>query len=186
MRRLGLVPALLAVLLLAACGGDDGGDGGSGGSKDEGTPAKGSAYEVKLPDGWRDRTDEASDADTPIRFDRVFATGPSGGFRTNVNVIREGLPENATLEQIVQVSRKQVRAAYQPTTMEPAKPAKLGDEEARSYSYSLDADDKKLRGRQVIALHGERIFYVTFTALESAYGKRHPEFEQILDSWAWD
>ena len=182
-KRLGLVLALLVALLLGACGGDDN---GGGGSSDEGTTAKGSAYEVKLPDGWRDRTDEATDEDTPIRFDRVFATGPSGGFRTNVNVIRERLPENATLEQIVQVSRKQVRAAYQPTNMERARATKLGDEEAQSYAYALDAEGKKLRGEQVIALHGERIFYVTFTALEDAYRERHSEFQQILDSWTWD
>lgn len=183
MRRLGLVLALLAALLLGACGDDDG---GGSSSNDEGTPAKGSAYEVKLPDGWRDRTDEASGEDVPIRFDRVFATGISGGFRTNVNVIREGLPKNATLDQIVQVSRKQVRAAYRPTTMEASRATKLGDEEAQSYAYSLDAEGKKLRGEQVIALRGERIFYVTFTALDEAYRDRHSDFEQILGSWTWN
>jgi DcrB-like protein len=183
-RRLGLVLALLVALLPSACGGDD--DGGGGGDKKaEGKRAEGSAYAVALPEGWSDRTDDASNEDVPIRFDRVFATRYEDGFRTNVNVIRERKPANLSLEQVAQVSQRQVRNAYGATDLTPARASRLGDEDARAYTYSLEAQGKSLRGEQVIAIRDDRIFYVTFTALRTAYDGRHPQFEDILGSWSW-
>ena len=185
MRRACLLVSLAAGLLLGACGGGDDDDGGSGGSKAEGTAAEGSLYEVKLPDGWRDRTDAASDEDVPIKFDRVFATGFAEGFRTNVNVIRERRPGQLTLDEVARVSGRQLRSAYGATDLGKPRKLRLGEEDARAYAYSVATQGKKLRGEQVIAFRGERIFYVTFTALRSVYGDRHGEFEQILGSWSW-
>ena len=37
----------------------------------------------------------------------------------------------------------------------------------------------------MIAEHGGRFFYITFTAQRSAYERRHGEFGRLLGSWQW-
>jgi hypothetical protein len=187
-KRTSIILWVLAALIVGGCGGgdDDGGGGGGSSQEPKGTEAKGSVYSVRLPEGWSDRTDDSSNEDIPIRFDRVFATKPADGFRTNVNVIRERKPERLELEEIAKVSQQQVQRAYGATDLDTPRSTTLGGEPSQTYAYSLQGQGKRLRGEQVIAVKGDRIFYVTFTSLRSAFDGHHDEFEQILSSWKWN
>ena len=167
-----LVLAAVVALAFAGCGGGDG-------------SAPGSGYEVDLPEGWSDVTDEAEDAESPIRFDRVFARKRKDGFATNVNVIRERLPEGATLKQIEGYAPEQLRA-FGATDIRPARRTEIGGGPATAREYRIDVGQGPLRGKQLQTVHGKRVYTITLTARAGAFDSHVAGFEAILDSWRWD
>ena len=165
---------VLAVLApgLAACGG----------SSEEKT--EGSGYSVELPDGWKDRTDDAPE-ESPIRVDRLFIGPRVKGFSTNVNVIREPRPANATLEEIEQQGRPQIRG-FGGRDISQAKPVELDGERALSHTYRIRQQGKLLTGEQYIAIHDGRVYNVTITSDPSAFADARRDFKEITGSWKWD
>jgi hypothetical protein len=176
-RRNAPVLALLGALVLGGCGGGD-----DAGSKPR---AKAAAYEVDLPSGWSDRTSQISNQDNPIRFDSVFVASYDDGFRTNVSVVRQKAPAGLGLDAVARASQRQTRDVYGAGGFEPPRPTSVGGAGARAYTYLLRARKQRLRGKQLIAEHDGRFFYITFTARRGAYERRHGEFEAILRSWRW-
>jgi hypothetical protein len=174
--------AAVVVLLVAGCGG---GDDKPSADKPSAAAAKAGSYEVDLPSGWSDRTRQISNQDNPIRFDRVFVTSYEDGFRTNVSVVRQRKSGGVSLDAVAKASQRQTRDVYGASGFKPPRSTKVDGEDARAYTYLLRAKKKRLRGEQVIAEHGGRFFYITFTAQGSAYERRLSEFEQMLGSWHW-
>ena len=152
------------------------------GSGDE--KVEGSGYSVELPDGWKDRTDDAPQ-DSPIRVDRLLIGPRVRGFATNVNVIREPRPGNATLEEIEQQGRPQIRG-FGGRDISQARPVKLGDERALSHTYRIRQRGKLLTGEQYIAIHDGRVYNVTVTSDPSAFADARRDFREITGSWKWE
>ena len=84
-RSAATVAVLCLLVLLAGCG------------SEAGDARAGSGYELDLPDGWSDDTEEAEEAESAIRFDSLLRKGREDGFATNVNVIRERVGEDVLL-----------------------------------------------------------------------------------------
>ena len=171
-----ILPLLLVVPVLAvalpACG-----------SSEE--KVEGSGYSVELPDGWKDRTDDAEKQTGGIKVDRLFIGPRVEGFATNVNVLREARPANASLEEIEQRGRPQIRGVGGKNISQ-AKPVELGDERALSHTYRISQQGKQLRGEQYIAIHDGRVYNVTVTSVPSAFADAQKDFKEIADSWKWD
>ena len=166
-----LLIAVALALGLAACG-----------SSDEGV--EGSGYTVELPDGWKDRTDDA-DEESAIRVDRLFVGKRVEGFATNVNVIRERRPPGASLEEIEQQGRPQIRGLGG-RDLSQAKRVELDGEPALSHTYRIRQQGKLLAGEQYIGIHDGRVYNVTVTSVPSAFADARRDFRKITDSWKWD
>ena len=171
-----LFPSLLILAVLAvglpACG-----------SSEE--KVDGSGYSVELPDGWKDRSEDAEEQTGGIAVDKLFIGPRVEGFATNVNVIREARPANASLEEIEQRGRPQIRGVGG-RNISPAKPVELDGERALSHTYSIRQQGKLLRGEQYIALHDDRVYNFTVTSVPSAFADARKDFEEIADSWKWE
>ncbi len=146
---------------------------------------KGSGYTLELPDGWKDRTDDAEEQTGGISVDKLFIGPRVEGFATNVNVLREARPANASLEEIEQRGRPQIRGVGG-RNISPARPVELGDERALSHTYNIRQQGKLLRGEQYIAVHDGRVYNVTVTSVPRAFADAQKDFEEIADSWKWE
>ena len=168
-----LVAAALSLALgLSACG--------EGEEKVEG-----SGYSVELPDGWKDRTEDAEEQTGGIAVDRLFIGPRVEGFATNVNVLREQRPADASLEEIEQRGRPQIRGVGG-RNISPARPVELGGERALSHTYQIRQQGKLLRGEQYIAIRDGRVYNVTVTSVPSAFADARSDFREITDSWKWE
>lgn len=163
----------LALVLLAGCGGDGAGD-----------TAGGSEYEIALPSGWEDQSEQAEESEVPIRFDLVVGKERVQGFATNVNVLREPAPEGTGLEEIGPQFERQIEAFGARELSEP-RDLMLDGDPAIARDYELSLQGRRLLGRQVFTIHDDRIYTVTFTSRQDST-RELEEFEQILDSWQWD
>jgi DcrB len=170
-------PLLLLVVVLAlglpACGS----------SEEEGV--EGSGYTMELPDGWKDRTEDAAKQSPGIKVDRLIIGPRVEGFATNVNVIREARPANSTLEEIEQQGRPQIRGVGG-RDISQAKPVELGGERALSHTYRIRQQGKLLTGEQFIAIRDGRVYNVTVTSAPSAFADARKDLREIADSWKWD
>ena len=184
-----LLLVLFALAFAAGCGSDDdeegsGGDGG-GASTSQVGEEQGSSYSLDLPSGWREAKDEAQKAVEAINFDSFYAKERRDGFATNVNVIRERVPEGTGLESLEPTYNRQLRGSGATDISEP-RDRELDGEPAVVRDYSIAAEGRKLAGQQLATLHDGRLYTVTFTARRDAFDADQPEFEEILDSWRWD
>jgi hypothetical protein len=169
-----ILPLLLIAALglgTAACGSED-------------DAVEGSGYSVELPDGWSDRTDDAS-KESPIRLDRVFVGPKADGFAANVNVVREPRPENATLEEIEQAGRPQIRALGG-REISQAKSVELSGERGLSHTYRIREGGRALEGEQFIVIHEGRVYNVTVTAATKGFADARRDFREITGSWKWE
>jgi hypothetical protein len=178
------MPALLALLPALALGACGGGGGGDSGEKTTSTPSPGTTYAVKVPSGWTDSTGKTRTG--AIRVDRLLIGPTVGGFRTNVNVIREPRREDASLDDVVKASQRQVEQAIG-AKVGPGRPAalKIDGEPALSYTYRFRRSDKRLRGRQVQVFHAGQIYTVTLTSHARAAPDARRAFDSVLRSWRW-
>jgi hypothetical protein len=175
--------ALLAVSLVAGCGGDGG------------KVVGGSGYEVTVPDGWEDRSDEGEDIEVGSFSPDVTLVGDrEDGFTTNVNVIRtESGPLD--IDEQVEAERDLLETGEIPGSDQEIPPAQdlspiesitLDGEEARTYEFRLEQNERELRLRQVIAMHDGQNYAVTLTADPDDFDDGIDGLESILDSWSWD
>ena len=171
---------ILALLLIVAALAT--GLGACGSSEEE---VEGTGYSVELPDGWSDRTDDAEEQTGGIAVDRLFIGPRVDGFATNVNVLREARPPGASLEEIEQRGRPQIRGVGG-RNISPARPVELGGERALSHTYRIRQEGKLLRGEQYIAIHDGRVYNVTVTSVPGAFDDAQKDFKEIADSWKWD
>ncbi len=164
--------ALLGVLalLLAGCGGGDGGS------------VSGTGYEVTLAEGWKDGTDKVEGS--VIRFDLLI--GKAGGtFNTNVNILRESVPDEVGLGDLRTIYRGQLDAVGA-TKITAAKALNVDDDDGFTYEYDQKSPQgDELHGRQVAVIHKGRAHTITLTALASRFASANDEFDEMLGSWRW-
>jgi hypothetical protein len=167
----GLVIAL--ALLLAGCG-DDGGDKGS---------ASGTGYSLKLAPGWKDATKNAKGS--VIRFDLLIGKDGGGAFNTNVNIIREEVPDGTTLEDLRRLYRGQL-SSVGAVHVTPTRKAAIDGDDAFTYEYDqkTPAGDA-VHGRQVAVLHDGHAHTITLTVLATKFDSANQDFSTMLRSWQW-
>ena len=180
-------PALAALLLGLSLAAGCGGDGGK--------VVGGSGYEVTVPDGWEDRTDEGEDIEVGSFSPDVTLIGDrEDGFTTNVNVIRtQG--GALDIDEQVGAERELLETGEIPGSDEQLPPAQdlspvesitLDGEEARTYEFRVEQNERELRLRQVIARHDGQSYAITLTADPDDFEDGLDGLESILGSWAWD
>lgn len=123
----------------------------------------------------------------PITLQYV-AVGPKvGGFRTNVNVVRE--PAHGLSDPDVVVRRELVglkTAAPQAHAFSAIRKLTLDRAPARGVDYlNRPANGPQLHQYQVFAVHGDLIYTVTYTALQARYAASLPAMQQVLAGWRW-
>ena len=181
MRTRHAVALLLALgLLLAGCGGDD--DGGDGDGKLRKGAASGTGYSLVLAPGWTDATKDAKGS--VIRFDLLI--GMKGGtFNTNVNIIREKLPDDASLEDLRKIYRGQL-SSVGAKSISGTRAAAVDDDEAFTYEYDQQGPaGEQIHGRQVAVVHDDYSHTITLTALTTKFDAANQDFSQMLRSWRW-
>jgi hypothetical protein len=184
--------ALLALIALAGCGGDD---------ED---PVDGSGYTYSVPDGWEDASDRAAEELEigGFRPDTLVIGESEDDFATNVNVIREnGVPNGVTAAQYAEVSlaglRDPVAGGLPPEvagTIEQLNPrdiseprdAELGGEEAAAWDYTSTQDGRDVRVRQVAAVIEGAAYTVTLTTLPDRFDEANEAFDEVVESWEWE
>ncbi len=181
MRTRHAVALLLALgLLLAGCGGDD--DAGDGDGALRKGAASGTGYALQLAEGWKDATKDAEGS--VIRFDLVVAK-QGATFNTNVNVIREKLPEDAALEDLRKIYRGQLTSVGA-KNISGTRPAAVDDEDAFTYEYDQQGSTgEQIHGRQVAVVHDGHAHTITLSALATEFDAANQEFSQMLRSWRW-
>ena len=150
------------------------------------TPVTGGppAYTVKLPAGWRPAT-RSQRAAVRVPFYSLYLGPRTAGFTANVNVL--AYPRRLGIDALAfaQASERESRKAFRATTVRPVRPSRLGGEPAAVYDYAFRSGGRRLRGRQVTALHGQRAYQVTLTTVPQAFPRESARFERILASWRW-
>jgi hypothetical protein len=172
----------MCVVLLAVFGcGDD----------DEGKVVGGTGYELTVPDGWDDRSEEGEDVEVEGFTPDVLLIGErEDDFTSNVNVILtpdagRGLNAQARAERDALESRQIPNSTSSAQELTPTERITLGDKAARAYEFKVEQDDRLVRIRQVLAQHNGSNYAVTLTAAGSRFDDDRDAFESMLESWSW-
>ena len=174
---------MAAVLLLSGC-------------DDAGETVKGSTYEVTVPDGWEDESEQADDIEVAGYSPEVILTGQrEDGFTTNVNVIRESsLAEDVDLDKYMEATRELLEQGELPgaeglpapaTGLTEPEPAELDGERALSHDYAISTGGRELRFRQVVTVREGSGYAVTFTALRDRFEEDVGKLDDVVESWRW-
>lgn len=144
-------------------------------------------YTFTVPSGWQPATPPQS-ANLPpgTAIGGVFtAPAPLNG---NVNVVTVAVPAGANLDQIVAQSRANVAQSVPGYQEGPGgiQNLTLGGQPARRYDYFLTPQQGgRLHGAQVIALQGNAVFVITFTAAENDFDTFFRQGAPILNSFTF-
>jgi hypothetical protein len=166
------VGVALLTLALAGCGGSD--------KKKDARTVTGAGYAFRLPARW---VNASSIAKPPV--DRLALGSTVGGFRTNVNVIREPRPPGLDLGRAAIAGQRAVERAVHATSDAPPASLRLGGEPAYTSVYRFTQKGRHLREQQVQAFHGAGVFTVTLTADARGFAAGQSAYRALLASWHW-
>jgi hypothetical protein len=203
---------LLAVLVLAACGGDDGEE-----PQKVGETAGLTQYEVSsfgfsvgVPTSWE--TVSADDRPSEEELEEFFADDPqmrpfidamsgedslikfmaldpdaSGGFATNLNVVVESPPTGLTRQEYFEATRGQVDQLLSEVEVEVDQVSLPAGQALRlSYDHSRTPNDMRVSVIQYVLFEGGTGYTLTFTTLPTERSSRTPEFERSARSFQVD
>lgn len=190
--------ALLAgvALMPLACGEDD-------------EPLVGTAdapYEVTLPSGWQEASEEqreaagvqageafeaaaGQDVDVPnVGVTSLWSRGEFGDEVPNVIVITEPLPQGISPAQFVTVSIDNAQRAFSAQLIAPPRevePITVAGEGSRAFDYRVRFGDQELGKRVVFIFREDSVYTLTLTSLPADFRQATAELDEILASWQW-
>jgi hypothetical protein len=200
---------LLAVLVLAGCGGDDGEEPRKVGESADLTQYEvaSSGFSVGVPPGWE--TVSADDRPTKAELEELFADDPqiqpfldamsgedslikfmaldsdaAGGFPTNLNVVVESPPSGVTQEQYWEATRDQIDRVFAEIDVEfdqASLPA--GNALRLSYDHSRTPTGVQVSVIQYVLFEGGTGYTLTYTTLPDERSSRTQEFERSARSF---
>ena len=183
MRIAALAVALAVALPLAACGDEE----------DGGRVAEGTGYELTVPDGWEDRSEEGEDVEVEGFSPDVLLTGERDeGFTSNVNVVITS-GTGGGIDAQVRAEREALESGRLPGSEEP-NPAQdltpverttLDGRTARAHEFGLTRGDDTVRLRQVFARYDGSGYTVTLTTAPDRFDEDREAFESMIESWRW-
>ena len=163
------------------------------GEDDAGKVVTGTGYEVTVPDGWRDRSEEGEDVEVQgFSPDIVLIGERDDGFTTNLNVIRTpGVTRE--LDAQTRLERRLIERGGAPGAAElrpaqnltPVERTELGGEDARAYEFEIRDGERRIRVRQLLAIREEVAYFATLTTAPGRFDEDRDDFESILESWTW-
>jgi hypothetical protein len=113
---------------------------------------------------------------------------PQSGFANNVNVIRETPPglDADRFEAYVQEFRRQAGSLATDAGLSAIEEIELDGEPARTWSYeSRQREDTRIRQQQVVAIQGDALYTITWSARSDTFEESRAELQRLLDSWRW-
>lgn len=180
------IGVLMAALLAGGCGGDDDEPQNGVQQQPEGE-VEGTGFSFVPPDGWQDISKQFEGS--AIRVDAAYAEPePQGGFANNVNVIREtpaGLDADR-FEAYVEEFRRQAGSLATDAGLSASEEIELDGEPARTWSYEArQRADTRIRQQQVVAIQGDALYTITWSARSDTFEESRAELQRLLDSWRW-
>ena len=185
MRRLLATMMLLAALTAGGCGGDDAAP-ERGGPPQQGA-VEGTGYSFTPPDGWEDAAELFEGS--AIRVDTAYAESePRAGFASSVNVIRETPPklDPDRFDEFAAAMTLQVEPQATDAGLSPIDELELDGAPARTWMFERRVVERpRVRQQQVVAIHDEALYTITWTARNAAFERSRADLEAMLDSWRW-
>lgn len=145
---------------------------------------KDGGFSTAIPRHWSNGAALVSPSSINLQY---VVTGPSsGGFLTNINVVREPT-SSSDLDAITRASIKGVRALFSTITrMSALHPLTVGGSPARAYNYfAHSSSHRHIHVQQIVVLHGGYAYTITDTALASQYTGSVSALEQVVRGWRW-
>jgi hypothetical protein len=149
------------VLLAAGCGGA-GTDG----------------FDVSAPPGWKDTTDivEHRSGET---LQGAWQGPKDGDVASTIVIVRSERPAGVSLDALMEAGRAGMRRGG--AAVGPVVPVRLGGAAAARFDYTSGARQV----RQLAALRGDHVYFVTFAAARGAFDRRVATLDALLRSWRW-
>jgi hypothetical protein len=142
-------------------------------------------YSFTVPSGWQAGSPpQGTSLPQGTTIGGVFAAAPP--LNGNLNVVTVTVPAGANLDQIVTQSRAGVAQTIPGYQEAPGGIQNLtvGGQSARRYDYLLTPPGSgRLHGAQVIALQGNAVFVLTFTAAENDFNTFMQQAATLLSSF---
>jgi hypothetical protein len=190
---------LLCGALLVGCGDDD-----------EDEPLVGvseAPYEVTLPDGWSEGTDEekeqlglqagtafeeaaGQDIDIPdVGVTSLWLRGEPSLTAPNAVVIREPIPEEIPADEFVTVSLANAERAFADQLEGPPEAvadSTVAGEPAPTFDYRIRFGNEVLAKRAVFILRDDVAYTLTLTSLPADFADAGAALDEILAGWTWN
>lgn len=181
----------IALLVLVALGGAGCGGGSSSSSSTTSGPApagsvpgRDGTFTTVIPSGFTNGS--AALAGGPITLLYAALAPKVDGFHANINVVGESSQGLSDAEVVAEQELKNLKAAAPHThAFSAIRPTTLDGSPARSVDYLNSVGTRAIHQRQVFAIHHNRIYTVTYTALRSRYAASLPAMQQVLSGWRW-
>ena len=181
----------IALLVLVALGGAGCGGGSSSSSSTTSGPApagsvpgRDGTFTTVIPSGFTNGS--AALAGGPITLLYAALAPKVDGFHANINVVGESSQGLSDAEVVAEQELKNLKTAAPHThAFSAIRPTTLDGSPARSVDYLNSVGTRAIHQLQVFAIHRNRIYTVTYTALRSRYAASLPAMQQVLSGWRW-
>ena len=141
-------------------------------------------FVAAIPAGYRNELGTARGG--PFNFLYLAFGRRTGGFTTNINVVREPSDGTTDINTVVQIELKGVKRLLPDVRLTSSpQPATVGGEPAGVIDYLNNLGTRRLHVRQVIVEHRGWIYVVTYTAAPRAYTASLTALTQVISSWQW-
>jgi hypothetical protein len=196
--RRGTVAALAAAALVAGCGDDE------DSAPEIGVSA--APYEVTLPDGWREGTEEekeqlglqagaaveeaaGEELELPdVGLTSLWLRGEPALDTPSAVVIREPIPDGVEPERFVSVSLENAERAFADQLVGATRQAPdstVAGEAAPTYDYRIRFGNRELAKRAVFIIRDGDAYTLTLTTTPPDFDGATAELDEILASWTW-
>ena len=197
-RFLSVALAVATALLMAACGDDD--EGGSS------VGSESASYEVDLPEGWEEASDEEKEEAAAlagvvvddatggegiegVAVTSFWANGDLNDVATpNIIVIREPVPGGLDFDEFVDISNQNIRAIFgDALTSEivEADPIDVAGEPAPTFDYDASFTGVDQAKRVVFIDRGDQAYTLTLSSPPEDADAVAADLDEILATWEW-
>lgn len=134
---------------------------------------------IKYPSGWTKNKDLRG---IIITFDSPKENA-SDKVQENLNVIKDKLPAQTTLDQYIDLSTNQVKQSIKDFKLNNSSKITLAGNSARKLIFTGKSDKYNLKWLQIIAEKNNKIYVLTYTAEASKYSKFLGNIQKMIDSF---
>jgi hypothetical protein len=122
----------------------------------------------------------------PVQLQYLVAERPMDGFATTVNVVR-GNADHLDVDTAARAGvHDVVLAEASAHKFSRLRPTTVGGEPARAFDYFVaPAAGRVLHLKQVIVIHGDWVYTITYTALPGGYSESLAALAAIIRAWRW-
>jgi hypothetical protein len=141
---------------------------GCGGASSEG-------FDVTAPAGWKDQTGLTTRR-SEAKVEAVWQSP-----QASIVVVRAKRPAGASLADVMKAGQDEMRRSWPGAQIGAVSPTTLDGAPAARFDLTRTG----ARVRQLGAIHGDRVYLITFTAKPGAFERRLSSLDGVLRSWRW-